>query len=673
MNYALEGRFYENRLKVLELLHTQAISRISEKIDAHLATIENSTQIPLIAKELIKATDQNSTTTEIDPLIAQHIKKIVIKHDIYDFFLITKEGQIVYTFKKEGDLGKNLNSKELRNTPLSRAFQESAHTLDTVLTDIEYYEPSKKEGAFTVAPIIDKGELLGFVALQMDKNFIFSLIKSEAGLGKSGEIVAGRAMQNGDIIPAIPLKYDKEAFDKKRVLNKNNLATGLEKAVLGESGKGDIIDYRGVETLAVWGYEPNMKWGIISKIDKDEVLSSVREQTKILLIMLIGSIFLALLFTVWLSKTITRPIKSLVTSMEEFKDDFDRRASVEASNEIGFLAQEFNNMADDISKQINLLQEQAATLEEQAAEIAEHNFTLEERVKYRTEELLEAKESLDRYINIVDRYVIASSTDADGFITYASEAFCKISGYSKSELIGKTHSILRDPAMPKELFEDLWKTIKSGKDWSGEICNISKKGDRYWVKAHISPVYDEENNIASYTAIREDITDKKIIEELAITDRLTQVYNRIQLDRVLQSEIVKSNRYKTPFSVILLDIDKFKSVNDTYGHQVGDSVLKESASLLKSSIRDSDTLGRWGGEEFLIITPNSDLESSKELAEKLRKAMEDFCFTTVGQKTGSFGVSTYKEGDNEESILKRADDALYRAKEGGRNRVETQE
>lgn len=163
--------------------------------------------------------------------------------------------------------------------------------------------------------------------------------------------------------------------------------------------------------------------------------------------------------------------------------------------------------------------------------------------------------------------------------------------------------------------------------------------------------------------------DYKKIELLSITDKLTQLNNRTKIDDLFQMELNKSIRYQEPLSVILLDLDHFKSVNDAFGHQVGDIVLQELARVLRENVRECDHLGRWGGEEFIIIAPNSDLAQASLLAEKLRAAIADFAFSEVKHKTGSFGVASYHEGDSEDSMSKRADDCLYLAKERGRNIV----
>jgi len=159
------------------------------------------------------------------------------------------------------------------------------------------------------------------------------------------------------------------------------------------------------------------------------------------------------------------------------------------------------------------------------------------------------------------------------------------------------------------------------------------------------------------------------ITKLSITDRLTQLVNRIRLDRVLDEQIEIANRYQTPFAIILLDVDHFKQVNDTHGHLVGDDVLVRLAQILMTNTRSVDVVGRWGGEEFLIIAPNTSIDEAAIFAEKLRLALAGTEFPVVGYKTGSFGVTGFVPGDNLGTLVARADAALYIAKKAGRNQV----
>lgn len=159
------------------------------------------------------------------------------------------------------------------------------------------------------------------------------------------------------------------------------------------------------------------------------------------------------------------------------------------------------------------------------------------------------------------------------------------------------------------------------------------------------------------------------LEKIAVTDRLTGLYNRAKLDEVFTSEIACVERLGNPFAIILADIDHFKLINDTHGHLVGDSVLNEFATILRRMTRGTDTAGRWGGEEFLVICPKVDLNDAFVLAERIRAAVAKHSFPVVGKKTCSFGVASYRSGDTAETMVKRADEALYNAKQHGRDRV----
>jgi len=301
--------------------------------------------------------------------------------------------------------------------------------------------------------------------------------------------------------------------------------------------------------------------------------------------------------------------------------------------------------------------------------LVDSHQNLEKTVHERTEELSNARDDLQHKMDLVDHYVITSTSDPHGVITYASDAFCKISQYDESELVGRPHSILRHPDMPSSVYEEMWGQLKAGKPWKGEIKNLAKDGSAYWVDVNIDPNFDADGNIAGYVAVRQDITDKKRIEELSVTDALTQLHNRLKLDETLDREIERASRYQHPLSIILFDIDHFKKVNDTHGHQVGDYVLVQIAKIIKSIVRTTDVAGRWGGEEFLVVCTDTTLQGAIELSGRLRTAIEEYPFEVVGRVTSSFGVAVFKPGMQESTLLAQADKALYRAKDEGRNRV----
>ncbi len=178
------------------------------------------------------------------------------------------------------------------------------------------------------------------------------------------------------------------------------------------------------------------------------------------------------------------------------------------------------------------------------------------------------------------------------------------------------------------------------------------------------------NHIALQQAHSDLALKNEELEQIAIRDKLTGLYNRRKLDESFVAEVSRAERYGRSLSAIMIDIDHFKAVNDAHGHSVGDAVLAETASRLHATLRTSDILGRWGGEEFLIICPETSLETAGQLAERLRLDYEDLDFPVAGRLTASFGVVAHRPGHLANDILLRADKALYRAKNEGRNRIE---
>lgn len=163
----------------------------------------------------------------------------------------------------------------------------------------------------------------------------------------------------------------------------------------------------------------------------------------------------------------------------------------------------------------------------------------------------------------------------------------------------------------------------------------------------------------------------KILAQLSITDPLTHLFNREKLNQVLDQELTRALRYGNTFGIVMIDVDHFKRVNDQYGHPTGDAVLIEIADILRTNTRSVDVVGRWGGEEFLIVCPQLDQEALILMAQKLRRLVEMHHFPSVDSQTASFGVSIYRQEDTSENIIARADKALYVAKEKGRNQVQT--
>lgn len=303
---------------------------------------------------------------------------------------------------------------------------------------------------------------------------------------------------------------------------------------------------------------------------------------------------------------------------------------------------------------------------------------------------------LTEYKKAVDLSNIVSKTNPKGIITYVNDKFCEISGYSRDELIGKPHNIIRHPDMPREAFKELWDTIKAKKSWSGVVTNMKKDGGQYIVDTTVIPILDVDGDVVEYIAIRHDITEleqtkqqlrninkamKNKVDELysmtntleqkAYKDKLTGINNRENFEEIFALEIATAKQSNIPLSLVIFDVDNFKLVNDTYGHQAGDTILIDLVKLIEENIKNGDIFARWGGEEFVILTPSTDINGACNLAEHLRKLVQLHPFSYVeNQMTLSFGVAQLSDDDNKKTLFEKADGALYEAKKNGRNRVE---
>ena len=179
-------------------------------------------------------------------------------------------------------------------------------------------------------------------------------------------------------------------------------------------------------------------------------------------------------------------------------------------------------------------------------------------------------------------------------------------------------------------------------------------------------------NVAQLEGLNRYMKDlNKQLEVAALTDSLTGIPNRLYFDQQLETHMISSQRYGVAFSVIMLDLDHFKQINDHYGHPVGDRVLREFSQIVKQQLRLTDQFARWGGEEFIIAAPHTLLDHALTMAERIRAAVAECNLATIGRVTASIGVTEYRPGETAMALLERVDDALYRAKANGRNRVET--
>ncbi|EAR60643.1 EAL domain-containing protein [Neptuniibacter caesariensis] len=349
---------------------------------------------------------------------------------------------------------------------------------------------------------------------------------------------------------------------------------------------------------------------------------------------------------------------------------------VRGSDELAELAVAFNAMQDKIASREKALlkarEELELRVEQRTNQLQEINFQLQQEIDVR----LRAEENLRVLSQAVSQSPISIIiAGVDGGVEYVNQAFTDCSGFSVEEIKGNDFTFLNNLDSQPELSKELWDAINNGQEWRGELANLRKNGQRYWEYTHISPVTDETGQITHYLIIKNDITERKEQEQKIIHqahfDSLTELPNRsLAMDRLAQG-VIKASRNNDVLALMFIDLDGFKNVNDSLGHDIGDQLLIHASKRLSDSVRNTDTVARLGGDEFLIIMEG--LVSRRDCLPVLNKIKESFGAPfNIGSNelkvTPSIGLSLFPDdGQDGDVLLRNADLAMYQAKEAGRN------
>lgn len=286
-----------------------------------------------------------------------------------------------------------------------------------------------------------------------------------------------------------------------------------------------------------------------------------------------------------------------------------------------------------------------------------------------------AQDQLQTYYHVIEHSPVAVLiSDDKGNVEYINPKYTELTGYTPDDIIGNNASMLyaKDRAS-EEYYQEILNVVGGGKVWHKEVFNERKNGEGYWENISISPVLDENGLIYHFVVLKEDITKRREESEkakyLAYHDSLTGLANRSLFYDRLMIAVANAARYQSRLAVMFLDLDGFKKINDTYGHDTGDEVLKAVADQLKTIMRKGDTVARMGGDEFTLIVPEfEDVADVKFVAEKILKSMQQPLTAKQLLVTPSIGIAFYPQhGTNHEALLINADKAMYQAKKRGKN------
>lgn len=405
-------------------------------------------------------------------------------------------------------------------------------------------------------------------------------------------------------------------------------------------------DFRGTNCLSCHAATPGSVNGAASvTLDLSQDEATLREIKRWLwaghiAIQIFLSIIISWFVRVLIVKHIAVPVKKLQMAMTEIQqeNDLSKRADVDEDNpDIGEMARAFNALVGNL--------------------------------EHATERL----ELFGKMFHGSSEAILI--TDADAKIVAVNPAFTEVTEYAAEEVIGKNPRILSSGNQPPEFYQSMWASINEAGQWQGEIWNRRKSGEVYPEWLSIGAVKSSKGEVINYISLFQDITERKAseqkIEFLAHYDALTHLPNRALFADRLQLALVHAGRNHDQVALLFLDLDKFKTINDTMGHLAGDLLLQSVAERLKSCVRESDTVCRQGGDEFMILLPESGgVADVEHLAQKIISAME-VPHQIAGQElvvTFSVGIGIFPDNARDaEALIKCADDAMYRAKQRGRN------
>jgi len=492
----------------------------------------------------------------------------------------------------------------------------------------------------------------------------FSTIFNDVASGSGTEIYVLDASNNKLIVRADDISTNTDETAEPGLIDKitHNEPYGKPSGFVTFEGK------RRGRYLAAYTRIPGTAWFVISTIPEKKLTAEAQSVRNQIVLVGISGFLLSIFLAYFISHSISAPLKDLVRKMHDTGNDAGAKAEADeeaftdadGQDELGRLAQRFDKMREAIKQKIQ--------------KINEINASLEQTVIERTAELVtrehESRTLIENSPDTITRY------DRNLRRIYANPAFCASAGRSLGEALGKRPSEIPGGANALIYEKRISEAISSGKSAQLELKWVSKDGQEQCTHIRLTPEIDQSGNVNSVLAVGRDLSDRMAFEatiwKQANFDALTHLPNRQMFHERLDHEARMSQRSGRPMALMLIDLDRFKEVNDSLGHDTGDILLIEAARRITSCVREADTVARLGGDEFTVILPNlDDSESIERIAETIiNKLAEPFKLgLDEAFISASVGITLYPGDASELDVLfKNADQAMYAAKNAGRNR-----
>lgn len=567
LGLSLYERLYDEAklesLKTMQSLLNAKSHNIHRYMDEHIQRTEQLALLPSVGKAISAFSSAFKKDGVDSKIYAQNndkyggfLEKYLEHWGYYDLFLINTQGDIVYTIQHESDYTTNLNTGAYKDTGLAQVYHDSMRLLQSNTSYFEYYAPSDEAGGFVGTPVISDGKLLGVLALQFDTDAFYHELNDYTGLGQSGEIVVGQLMGDHILITA-PLRHDPEAAFKRKVAMNAKNALPIRESSQGKSGMGQIIDWRGNEVLAAWQYIPDLNWGMVVKMDSQEVFSFwPKLQKRLLGIIILGLLACYALLYMFMNHLIA-PLRKLTEIAVAFPEasNVSFEGLTVYRNEVGLLADAFYKMIQNI-------QHSQAELQTSLALLADNNRLLDQRVNQKTEHIRAILDSTVDGILTLNQH---------GDIVSVNPAALNMFANKEAEMLGQ--NIL--PMFEQEsqaVYADLFKQAVDGvfTNHPIDMQALTKDGRSFSVEVSLNNMKYGNDNMFLLT-IR-DITNRKRLE-----------FERLRLSMVVE---------QASDAIVLTDTHGvFEYVNPAYEALSGyssEELLGQNIKMVKSGKMSQD-------------------------------------------------------------------------------------